>query len=148
MAVTAKLTVYPFPRSFLHYIRNLGFNVEETLEETIIEAGDIGVQIIQEEAPEKTGRLKASVVSYRTEKMMIKVGPTAPYSIYVEKGTSPHLIEGHPVLSWINESGVRVWATHVHHPGTTANPFIARSRIRMQEAFKDLLLKKLRETMK
>jgi hypothetical protein len=50
-----------------------------------------------------------------------------PQARYVIEGTRPHPIDPIPpnkLLSWIDEnSGARVFARHVDHPGTRANPF-------------------------
>jgi hypothetical protein len=130
------------------HMKRLGVRVDEAMKSWVIEAGEIGVEIMRDEAPEKTGALKASIIAYRTKAYTIKIGPTVSHAVYVEFGTRPHVIAGKPVLSWIDEAtGLRVWAAFVHHPGTLANPFVSRSRRRMSEVFRELVIRKLKEAV-
>jgi len=81
---------------------------------------------VQNEAPRKTGRLKASV-----QKLNVRMGGSifmgkgAPYFIYVLDGTRPHIIN-------FKKAGGLFWKgaanpyNHVHHPGTKANEYFDR----------------------
>lgn len=42
----------------------------------------------------------------------------ADYSSYVDEGTEPHRIEGHPLLAFTAKDGTRVVVRYVNHPGT------------------------------
>lgn len=58
------------------------------------------------------------------------VTSTAPYSIYVIKGTRPHRIplSGNTLLAFFwPKVGTGVVFAHVNHPGTKANNFLSRA---------------------
>jgi hypothetical protein len=88
-----------------------------------------GVQILRNLVPVKTGALRDSVVASDIPKGF-SVFPTAKQAIFVEKGTAPHLITARPgsVLHWLDpDTGQDRFARHVHHPGTTAHPFMRKA---------------------
>lgn len=148
MASVASLRIEAVTKPFISYLQRLGVDIPEALDSFLIEAGELGVQIVREEAPEKTGALKASVIAIRQGDFSVTIGPTVEHAVYVEYGTRSHIIAGKPVLSWISElSGTRVWASYVMHPGTQANPFMRRSSERMTDMLRDLIIKKLREAV-
>lgn len=56
------------------------------------------------------------------------VNSNAPHSIYVIKGTRPHVIEGNPLLAFFwPKVGQFVVFPKVNHPGTKANNFLQRA---------------------
>ena len=61
--------------------------------------------------------------------VQLKAGSSLPYAKYIRDGTRPHLIV--PVrkktLSFVTDSGQRIFATRVNHPGTRANHFAKRA---------------------
>lgn len=148
MMSSAKLRVRLNLTPLADHMKHLGVRTEEVMDSWVLEAGDIGIQIMREEAPEKTGALKASIIAYKTKPYTIKIGPTVAHAVYVELGTKPHEIAGKPILSWIDAStGKRIWASHVHHPGTRANPFVLATRDRICEILRDLAINKLKEAI-
>lgn len=80
-----------------------------------------------EEAPRRTGKLAQSITkTVRGYEAIVEA--TAPYAVYVERGTRPHVIR--PVRAKalrFEVDGETVYAKIVHHPGTLANPFMARA---------------------
>lgn len=50
----------------------------------------------------------------------------APHTLYVIKGTRPHVITGKPLLAFFWKGQFRVFH-HVNHPGTRANNFLSRA---------------------
>jgi hypothetical protein len=94
------------------------------------------------EAPYKTGRL-ANSIQKTVGDMTSSVGPTAPYTLYVTKGTAPHMIRpvNSKALAFKTSNGL-VFSRLVHHPGTKPNPFIQRTlnivTEDVQETFNDL----------
>jgi hypothetical protein len=84
------------------------------------------------EAPVDTGNLRNSIyeeVRVDRRAILALVGAKASYAEYVHEGTRPHTIVPRKtggVLAF-KIDGVMVFATKVHHPGTAANPFLARA---------------------
>lgn len=100
-------------------------NLDEKLIRPLIERlADRAEKLMREKAPARTGVLRASVTKEVREKEAV-VGPTAPYAVYVLKGTRPHEI--HPVYTKalrFEVAGRVVFAMRVQHPGTRPQPFI------------------------
>jgi len=82
-------------------------------------------------APVDTGRLRASIKI--TRKLTIRgvgyaVGTDVEYATYVENGTRPHKIRPKAKQALrFKVGGKYVFAAVVNHPGTRANPFLARA---------------------
>lgn len=51
------------------------------------------------------------------------VGTNAEYSVYLEYGSSPHTIEGNPLLYFENSEGQLISKYEVQHPGNDPTPF-------------------------
>ena len=85
-------------------------------------------EVMRQEAPEVTGELKNSIIVEKIGELTYVVGPTVEYSIYVEYGTGPHIIEPRHAraLRFETEEGI-VFAKRVRHPGTPPNPFVHRA---------------------
>lgn len=79
---------------------------------------------------DRTGALRNSVrrvdVSEWRQKVVSGGGP-APYAVFIEHGTRPHIIVGNPTLTFMWK-GVRVHFRYVNHPGTRARPFMHIAR--------------------
>jgi hypothetical protein len=88
---------------------------------------DFAFERMYQNTPWCSGFLAMSI-SKDVRKDGFSVKPTAPYAVFIEKGTGPHIIE--PVnascLAFESSSGV-VFTKKVFHPGTKANPFVART---------------------
>jgi len=63
-----------------------------------------------------------------------QVGTNVEYAIYLEFGTSSHVIEGDPLLYFENESGQLISKKRVRHPGNDPKPFFrpAVNEVRLQ----------------
>ncbi|MBF4468793.1 MAG: hypothetical protein ISP01_05245 [Methanobrevibacter arboriphilus] len=87
---------------------------------------DIAHLWVQRKAPRKTGKLKSSIQKKKsgTSGSVWNDLGIAPYGDYVLDGTSPHIIKGHPYLSW---AGAEHPVRQVHHPGTRPNPFFEKA---------------------
>lgn len=72
--------------------------------------------------PVDTGVLKDSI-EHEVDGMTARIGSNVSYALYVEEGTSPHIIRA-------KNGGALFWpgAAHpvavVHHPGTRAEPYL------------------------
>jgi hypothetical protein len=87
-------------------------------------AADYAEALMSAKAPVRSGRLLGSIRKIVSENEAI-IGPTVPYAVYVEYGTSPHEIR--PVSASVlafEVAGKMVFTPIVHHPGTKPNPFI------------------------
>ena len=90
-------------------------------------------------APVDTGRLRNSIHIYpmrEGEKSYI-VADGVEYGVYVEFGTSPHIIRPRikKALSWIDDTNKRVFAKKVNHPGTNAHPFFRPALKEVRDAW-------------
>jgi HK97 gp10 family phage protein len=76
-----------------------------------------------------SGHLRSSITGElvgRGGGMAVHVGTTVSYALFVEFGTKPHVIrpkDPNGVLHWRDRNGDH-YAKEVHHPGTTAQPFL------------------------
>lgn len=61
--------------------------------------------------------------------VQLKAGSTAPYAAFIRDGTRPHVIlpVNRKSLSFKTNSGQRIFAARVNHPGTRANHFAKRA---------------------
>ena len=87
-------------------------------------AADYAEALMSAKAPVRSGRLLGSIRKIVSENEAI-IGPTGPYAVYVEYGTSPHEIR--PVFARVlafEVAGKMVFTPIVHHPGTKPNRFI------------------------
>ena len=76
----------------------------------------------QELAPKDTGELAESIHSYYCGPMKYRIEPDKPpIDLYMEEGTRPHGIDGHPLLYW---EGAMHPVPHVNHPGTEAYKYM------------------------
>ena len=76
----------------------------------------------QELAPKDTGELAESIHSFYCGPMKYRIQPEKdPIDLYMEEGTRPHGIDGHPLLYW---EGAMHPVPHVNHPGTEAYKYM------------------------
>lgn len=81
----------------------------------------------QELAPRDTGALSDSISVTYAGPMRYQVAPnTPPYDVYMEEGTRPHGIDGHPLLYW---EGAMHPVPHVNHPGTEAYKYMEEAML-------------------
>lgn len=80
------------------------------------------------EAPVRTGNLRRSIRLGTISARVAQTVASANYAAHVEYGTGPHEIRPRRrrALRWRAADGGVVFATKVNHPGTRANPFMAR----------------------
>lgn len=110
------------------------------------EVAELAQNVMKREAPSRTGILRRSIVIEWCGRGEFRVMPLAPYAKFVERGTAPHEIKPvkakalrFPVMApgGIMAGGTYAFAKRVFHPGTPANPFIARTR----EIVKNVMMK-------
>ena len=90
-------------------------------------------------APKHTGRLARSISASqnRDERGRFSFGFTvvasAPYSGYVHEGTGPSVRQTFPramkFMGTNSFEGQKIWTDIVYHPGTPAQPFLARALV-------------------
>lgn len=81
--------------------------------------------------PVKTGQLRASIKWFKAGKTWY-VTVSAPHWMYVEYSTRPHVIRSHGPWPLRNRETGQVFGPVVHHPGTTAQPFMRPAIYRTQ----------------
>lgn len=83
--------------------------------------------------PVDTGRLRGAneltPIVVQGEKVVGGVENKTKYAMFVHEGTKPHVIvpRRRKVLAWVPRGGNTVFARRVEHPGTKAQPWLARS---------------------
>jgi len=130
---------------------------EEALDIWRMQGSLMTMQRMRLEAPYMTRAMQRSI-GWRPTPRGFTVYVSAPYAIFVEKGTRPHIIEPKTkkalrffpsalgVLSGAPQSllGLQasmlqpIFARRVHHPGTKPNPFVQRTRDAMRSRLRDL----------
>lgn len=94
----------------------------------------------RQEAPERTGQLRQSIISRVDSPTAGRVDVTAPYGRFVHDGAPPHIIlpkfamrssaksvgGGAAVLAF-QIGGVTLFRMFVRHPGNKPNPFLDRA---------------------
>jgi HK97 gp10 family phage protein len=73
------------------------------------------------------GNLRQNIKERFTNKLRAEVTSFAPYSLYVEGGTKPHIIKAVNKKVLANKRMGQIFGKIVHHPGTRANPYMARA---------------------
>lgn len=91
------------------------------------EVGDKLTQEVQRDAkrlcPVKTGELRASIHRFKAGDTWYVVCGTDHWR-FVEYNTRPHIIRSHGPWPLRNPETGQVFGPIVHHPGTTAQPFM------------------------
>ena len=91
----------------------------------------------QELAPKDTGELAESIHSFYYAPMKYRIQPEKdPIDLYMEEGTRPHGIDGHPLLYW---EGALHPVPHVNHPGTEAYKYMEEAMIANADAIVDMI---------
>jgi len=141
------------------YLNFLPKEVKQAFEFKMDEVAEFALETMKREAPMRTGRLQRSIVKLYGGPQSFRITPMAPYAKFVERGTAPHEIW--PVkgkaLRWFAPVGrvapglgmgkAAVFAKHVFHPGTPANPFVARTREIVQNVILEMVRAGLREAI-
>lgn len=110
----------------------------EILPELVKKAADYAYALMSAKAPVRSGRLLGSIRE-QIRGLEATVGPTVPYAVYVEYGTSPHEIR--PVFASVlrfEVGGRIVFTPVVHHPGTRPQPFIRETAEATREKIPEL----------
>ncbi len=117
------------------YLQQLPQHVQSAFKAQLRAIAEEAAEIMREEAPERTGRLRQSIEILQGTEDSYLVTPLAPYAVYVEFGTRPHIITpAHAsVLRFQTGNGNIVFSMRVSHPGIPPNPFIARTQDRARE---------------
>lgn len=94
------------------------------------------LRMVRDEAPKKTGKFASGIrldMSHHGDRSTIEVAVPSPLGRWITQGTRPHTIRpkgNYPLrFFWARgPQGPRVYSFwSVNHPGTKANPFIARA---------------------
>jgi len=86
-------------------------DVERVFKREINNLVKLGTVFMKDMIPVKSGHLKNSIKHDDAT-----IWTTANYYKFVNAGTKPHTITGHPLVFEIG--GITIFTTKVHHPGT------------------------------
>ena len=119
------------------------------MQKIVEETADFTFNQMYSNAPWRTGYLAMGIIKEVSEGEA-EVKPLAPYAIYAEKGTAPHLIR--PVnascLAFEGSTmGGMVFTKLVHHPGTKPNPFVAKTAMETRDEAGNIAKRVLDEAM-
>lgn len=90
------------PRDIARVLRNTDKVLRTSVKRAVIEAAAVGAEIVANDAPVDTGRLKQSVVMRRRGKSgHPEVIAQAPYAGVVEVGSRPHVPPLLPLVAWV-----------------------------------------------
>lgn len=95
------------------------------MSEVIHEFGDATFDLSQEYVPRRTNNLARSGYVDNTSPLYSRVGYTAPYAIYVERGVLPHvrMVERNVMVKGKLVSGYMFF----HHSGQRPQPYLSRA---------------------
>lgn len=81
---------------------------------------------IKAQTKRRTGLLLDGTRGYATSSTTAKWVSTAPYAVFINAGTGPHIIRARRAraLAFFNSAGVLTFRRAVRHPGTKPRPFI------------------------
>ena len=108
------------------------FRLEKPIEELVKKTADFAEKTMKEKAPKRTGRLRGSIRK-KVGRLEAEIGPSAPYAIYIEYGTRPHIIR--PVRARalrFEVDGEVVFTRLIRHPGTKPQRFIRETAEELQ----------------
>lgn len=82
-----------------------------------------------QEAPRGVTQQLAKGIKVLITVTIATIRPTAPHSIYIEKGTAPHMPPIDAITPWAESKGLNPWAValSIKKKGTVANPFVDRT---------------------
>lgn len=86
------------------------------------------------------GNLRQNIKSNMLTKTRAQVVSKAPYSIFVEEGTRPHIIRIKKKRILADKRAGEFYGTKVNHPGTKANPFMQRAVDKSQGKVKEFFV--------
>jgi hypothetical protein len=122
----------------------------EVQQRIVEETGDFAFEQMYSNAPWRSGFLAQSIKKEVSEGK-VDIKPLAPYAIYVEKGTRPHVIRPVNASCLAFESGMlggMVFTRLVHHPGAKPNPFVAQTATETRGEASRIALRVLDEAMR
>lgn len=118
--------------------------VGDILEAATKEAGTDIFRTAVTEAPHSTGNLQRSMhMEYKP--IQVEVKPSAEYAKYVEFGTKPHYVNPSALESWAKKKGLNPFAVarSIRMKGTNANPFMERTKDKMEGGIQALFTRAL-----
>lgn len=95
-----------------------GGDVNQAMEKTADKAVSNTRQIASQRTNRQTGAFSDGIEADFTTPTSFNIGSTAPYAIFLELGTRPHVILGNPILRFQGtRDGRIVFTKMVNHPG-------------------------------
>lgn len=115
-------------------IRAIENAVSKEIRDTIYKVERQGKEL----APIDTGDLRGSITT-EGGGLEYAVDSNLEYAPYMEFGTSPHIIEGNPLLVW-EENGETIYRHRVNHPGNEAYLYLKKAFDTQTNGLEDRLL--------
>ena len=115
-------------------LTKIGIKVGLVLDNSVKDFTKSGAKFMQDLIPVKSGKLKDSIHYDNDE-----IWTTSNYYQYVDEGVSPHVIEGNPLVFYIN--GIQVFTTIVNHPGSKAQKITEKTIEHIEKDLHTLPLK-------
>jgi hypothetical protein len=104
-------------------------DLDKTVDVLLQKAGERAAGLAKQTTLFKTSKkFRDQIITQPAGQGVQMVISQAPWSSYLEEGTSPHTINGKPLLHfyWAKKD---VWVTtkSVHHPGTQPKPYMSEA---------------------
>ena len=134
MPVSFNITSDPTTRELTRRVLDANRGVEQDRRAVLRGQGRRFVQLAKDEAPKKTGEFARSITFktfQRGDTDEVNIYTPQPLGKWIRLGTKRHPITpkrpGYPLAFYWPKMG-RMWFTYaVDHPGTKANPYLARA---------------------
>jgi hypothetical protein len=107
----------------------------DVVEKLVAATAEFAFNQMYSNAPWHTGNLAMSIKT-TVDGAQASIKPLAAHTVYVVKGTRPHIIrpKNASVLAFEGSTvGGLIFTRLVHHPGTKPNPFIHTSAVETQD---------------
>ena len=100
-------------------------------------------EYVPEKYEESSGDLRKSIETRPVSMLEYKVGTNLDYALYIEEGTTPHIINGNPLLHW-ERNGMDYYATSVYHTGNRPYLYMERATFLHTEDLEERIAKAIK----
>jgi hypothetical protein len=100
-------------------------------------------EYVPEKYEESSGDLRRSINTKPVSLLEYQVGTNVDYALYIEEGTTPHIINGNPLLHW-QRNGTDYYATQVYHTGNRPYLYMERAMFTHTEDLEERIAKAIK----
>ena len=104
---------------------------EQAGHDTVDKLVERGESLSRRMAPKRSGALAASISSHMLSRTSGVWQAMAPYALFQERGTTPHIMIGNEFFSFFWDEAGRMWVPGlfgspdiINHPGNPPQPFL------------------------